>query len=53
MAPPTIGMLMALPPVQRASAPVCSSGLSAESEPANEVWLLMKSWMPAPDPLAW
>ena len=53
MAPPTAGMSIAGPVAQRASALVLSSPLRAESEPANEVCLLMKSVMPAPDPFGW
>src|SRR5205085_518169 len=49
--PITIGMSIALLPApQRASALGCSSDFSAESEPANEVWSLMKSCTPAPEP---
>ncbi len=53
MAPPTMGMSMAGPAAQRASALGRSASLRAESDPAKAVWLLMKSWTPAPDPFAW
>src|SRR5205823_6181432 len=48
--PTTIGISIALPPVQRLSAPGCWSGLSAESEPARATWPWMKELTPAPEP---
>ncbi len=52
--PGTMGRLTALPVLQRLSAAATSplSGLSGESEPANEVCAFVKSVMPWPEPTA-
>jgi hypothetical protein len=49
----TIGRSTASPPVQRASALLFWSSLSAESEPPNDVWPSMNCCRPVDDPSDW